>query len=201
MRRKFRVELAREIYNQIVTMGVVSPIVLNNACYLLGIQKSMNMKNQLLLYFMMKEKYDNYDKNIEPTELEMAQMSYVRKNIGKDLKNYIDTDLEGKIVVDPEKTFDKTQLLDVLFSAADTDVPQSHSEDDGRYWRMVGDRLEEVNASLDTINEMNEIEKELENSQLSDNHQSENSDNGDNQVVETNLKLVAKPKRKRTKKQ
>ena len=144
----------------------------------------MNIKNQLLLYFMIKEKYDNYDKNIEPTELEMAQMSYVRKNIGKDLKNYIDTDLEGKIVVDPEKTFDKTQLLDVLFSAADTDVPQSHSEDD----------------TMDAITEMEEIEKELENSQLLDIDHSKKSDDGDTQEVETNLELVTKPKRKRTSK-
>jgi len=44
---------------------------------------------------------------------------------------------------------------------------QSHSEDD----------------TMDAINEMNEIEEELENSQLSDNHQSENSSNGDNQIV------------------
>ena len=94
-----------------------------------------------------------------------------------------------------ETALPKNGELDAVGTVENLDK-QSH-EDDGRYWRMVGDRLEEVNPSLDTINEMNEIKKELENSQLSDNHQSENSDNGDNQVVETNLKLVAKPKRTR----
>lgn len=48
---------------------------------------------------------------------------------------------------------------------------------------------------LDTINEMNEIEEELENSQLSDNHQSENSANGDNQVVKQ--KRTRKPNKKK----
>jgi flagellar basal body rod protein FlgB len=137
MRKKFRVILAKQVFDSMMKNNVLHPRALSNACLLLGISKHMGMKNEFMLYFMLKEKQDTYHRNIEPTLLEKSHMEYIQTNMHEDLSDYI---LAMQINVENDKTFDKSQLLDALFSvdtvetadttgsAADTSAEQSHSE-------------------------------------------------------------------------
>ena len=129
MRRKFKIEIAREVYQSIMNYGTVSPMALHNACELVGIGMHPKRKNYLLMYFMVKEPYDIFDRNIKPTELELKQSEYIRTHMQDNLKDFIAA-METDIIMDDDRTFDKTQLLDAVFSAADTDGEWSHSEGD-----------------------------------------------------------------------
>jgi len=127
MRKKFKVEIARQVFDGIMKFAVVSPMPLNNACELLGIGKSHKRRNHLMLYFMGREKFDDYDRTAVPNELEQVHIDYINTHMGDDLAEYIKA-MDMDIVMDDERTFDKTQLLDAVFSAADTDGEWSHEE-------------------------------------------------------------------------
>jgi hypothetical protein len=130
MRRKFRVELCRPVFDGIMKHGVVNPMVIKTCCQLLGLNPAaIGRKNQLMMYFMLTEPREEYDRTITPTDLEKKQIGYIKMNMSANISKFI-AELDGDIQVDDERTFDKTQLLDVLFSAADTSQPQSHSEDE-----------------------------------------------------------------------
>lgn len=89
MRRNFRVQLARQVFNTITKFGVVSPQQLTNACLLLGIPLTIDRKNRLLMYFMMKDQFETYERNIEPTDLEGRQIAHIASHFGDDLSEYI----------------------------------------------------------------------------------------------------------------
>jgi hypothetical protein len=89
MRRNFRVQLAKTVFNTITKFGVVSPQQLTNACLLLGLPLTIDRKNRLLMYFMMKDQFETYERNIEPTDLEGQQIAHIASHFGEDLSEYI----------------------------------------------------------------------------------------------------------------
>ena len=122
MRRNFRVQLAKTVFNTITKFGVVSPQQLTNACLLLGIPLTIDRKNRLLMYFMMKDQFETYERNIEPTDLEGRQIAHIASHMGEDLSEYIKT-LDYAV----DKTETALPIVSDTLSVAIED--QTHSED------------------------------------------------------------------------
>ena len=174
MRRKFKIEIARQVYQSIMNYGTVSPMALHNACELVGIGMHPKRKNYLLMYFMVKEPYDKFDRDVVATELELKQSEYILSHLQDNLKDFIDA-MENDIIMDDDRTFDKTQLLDAVFSAADTDGEWSHEE---------GEVISEA-SSMETL--LGDYQKQLDGLE----------DNDDNKKERTVLKVkITKLKKK-----
>lgn len=135
MRKLFRVQIARTVFNTITSFGVVSPVQLNNACALLNIPMVVNRKNIFLMYFMMKEQFDNYEKNLVPTDLEGQQIAHIASHMHEDLRDYIshleDIRPKGRMEDCGDATVDTTETLlpKVSETLSVSTSGQSHSED------------------------------------------------------------------------
>ena len=161
MQKKFKVEIARKIYDQVMN-GAVSPVALKNAYLLLGINpQDFASKNQFLMYFMLKESHDTYDRNVTPTAQEQKQIDFLNRNMGTDQSEYI-SKLDVKVV---DKTVDKTETLSTKGSAADTSAFQTHSElevivtADGVKQKTVEQKIIDIERLLETTEDSEEKKK------------------------------------------
>lgn len=145
MRKYFRVELARQVFTAMMKNNVVHPKALSNACFLLGIKKHMGMKNEFLLYFMMKDNKEVYDRNLQATPEEQQHIDYINSHMTEDLSDYI---MQMEMKLDDNKTFKPENLLDAVFGAADEmgsvgtmeNLPlQSHQEEKKYPYTMIVD--------------------------------------------------------------
>ena len=178
------IKKAKEIFDKIIMTQTLNPIKIKEAYKLLfGLDATNTQLARMKVHAYFTYTFKGFDKTETAIPEESTSLSTETSTPQRHSEDEV---VEGIVI--PEGSFEKE-------CHSESNTPNSVLVDDDD--TMAQQFIEDVKASLDTINEMNEIEKELENSQLSDNHQSENSDNGDNQVVETNLKLVAKPKRTR----
>jgi len=151
MNRKFKVSIAKTVFDRVMGYGVSSPVEINNACELLGIGKTPLRKNHMMMYFMTKANLDVYDRDAKPTEVEQQQIDYILANLNTNLEVYL-------------KTIDSVESASMIGSAADTDIEQSHSEvTDAEVQQVLDARTIVDEAKIWTTEEkIAQIETELE---------------------------------------